>query len=124
MTMKLALFVLTSVVLSALAQITMKFGMSRPTVQSVFHGSDRIDLIWTVGTSPGVLGGLALYVLSVVFWLTVLARLDVSQAYPFVGLGFLITMTFGFLFLGEPLGLQKVVGTALVAAGVFLVAKA
>lgn len=122
--MKLIVFVLTSVVLSAMAQITMKFGVSRPTVQDAFHGSSKVDLIWAIGTSPGVLGGLALYVLSVVFWLTVLARLDVSQAYPFVGLGFLITMTFGFLFLGEPLGFQKLVGTTLVAAGVYFVAKA
>jgi len=48
----------------------------------------------------------------------------VSRAYPFVGLGFLITMSFGYLFLGEPLGLQKILGTLLVTAGVYLVANA
>lgn len=124
MTLTLGAFLLISVSLSALAQIVMKYGMSAPTIQTAFHGADRLTLAWSIGSSPGVLAGLALYVLSVAFWLHVLAKLDVSQAYPFVGLGFLITMLFGFLFLGEPLSMQKVLGTALVATGVFLVAKA
>ncbi len=66
--------------------------------------------------------GLALYASSVGLWLSVLVREDVSRVYPFVGLGFVVTMAFAYLFLGESLTMQKVIGTLLVAVGVYVVA--
>jgi multidrug transporter EmrE-like cation transporter len=51
-----------------------------------------------------------------------LARIDVSVAYAFVALGFLLTMALGSLLLGEPLTLSKLSGTLLVVLGVWLVA--
>jgi multidrug transporter EmrE-like cation transporter len=71
-----------------------------------------------------VIGGLFLYGLSAAIWLFVLARLDVSVAYPFVALGFLLTMVLGCLLFGEPLTARKLIGTMLVMFGVYLVAAA
>jgi len=112
------------VLMSALAQVTLKAGMSSSSVQSALGGGFGLETVLTVAQSPGVIGGLALYGASVAGLLAVLAQIDVSRAYPFVGLGFLVTMSFGYLFLGEPLNLQKVLGTLLVTAGVYLVANA
>lgn len=73
--------------------------------------------------SPQVVGGLALYALGAIVWLFVLAKVDVSFAYPFVGLGFILTMLLGWWWLNEPVDLTRVVGTLLVASGVFLVSR-
>lgn len=124
MSIQLVSYILISVTLSALAQIAMKFGMSQPGVQSALGQTDALRIAWSVGTSPGVVGGVSLYVLSVFFWLWVLSKVDVSQAYPFVSLGFLLTMVFAYLILGESLNPAKVIGTLLVCGGVFLVARA
>jgi multidrug transporter EmrE-like cation transporter len=124
MSVQLYIFLIVSVLMSALAQVTLKAGMSSGSVQSAVSSGFGMDTILTVAQSPGVIGGLALYGASVAVWLAVLAQIDVSRAYPFVGLGFLVTMSFGYLFLGEPLNLQKVLGTLLVTAGVYLVANA
>jgi multidrug transporter EmrE-like cation transporter len=124
MTLQLYVFLVISVLMSALAQVALKAGMSSPSVKEAIDQGFGLDTILTVARSGGVIGGLALYGASVAVWLAVLARIDVSRAYPFVGLGFLITMGFGYLFLGEPLGPQKILGTLLVAGGVYLVANA
>ena len=42
-----------------------------------------------------MVAGLALYGLGAMVWLYVLARLPLSAAYPFVGLGFILTMVLG-----------------------------
>lgn len=122
MTSQVLIFVLISVTLSSSAQLAMKFGMSRPAIQAALAGNDTGATIWAVATSLGVIGGLTLYGLSMLFWLWILSKIDVSQAYPFVSLGFLVIMIFAHLFLGESLGAQRVVGTLFVLAGVFLVA--
>ena len=46
-----------------------------------------------------------------------------SMAYPFVGLGFVMTMLLGWAFLNEDIGLLRIVGTLLIVAGVVLVSR-
>ena len=116
--------VLISVTLASLGQVSMKFGMSRPGVQVALGGSDMAHIFWSVVTSPAVIGGIALYVFSVVFWLWVLSKTDVSQAYPLASLGFLLTAVFAYFVLGESLGPSRITGTLLVLAGVYLVTRA
>lgn len=114
--------ILGSVAMSALAQILLRHGMSRPSVQAALGQGETVPAVLAIATSPGVIGGLALYGLGAMVWLLVLARVPVSMAYAFVALGFLLTMALGCLVLGEVLTLRKVAGTLLVAAGVWLVA--
>jgi multidrug transporter EmrE-like cation transporter len=113
--------ILVSVSCSALAQISLKYGMGRPAVQAVLGGR-TIPIMLAVASSPMVWFGLFLYGFSALMWLFVLARIDVSVAYAFVSLGFLLTMALGFLVLGEPLTLPKLAGTLLIMLGVWLVA--
>jgi multidrug transporter EmrE-like cation transporter len=123
MTTRLRLFVFSAVVLSAFAQIILKHGMSHPDVKRALVSENLLRIIRSVMTNWLVVGGLAMYLVSMAFWLLVLAKLDVSQAYPFVGAGFLITMAFGYLFLGESISLSRLVGTVLVALGIIFVSK-
>jgi multidrug transporter EmrE-like cation transporter len=121
MTVRIFAMVLFSVGLSALAQIAMKRGMSSADIQR--HIDTPIQaLISAAGNGPVVLG-LAMYAVSAVAWLLVLARLDVSLAYPFVALGFVVTMLLGALLLGEEIGPLRIAGTMLVGCGVILLAR-
>jgi multidrug transporter EmrE-like cation transporter len=116
---------LISVVMSALAQMSFKWGMSRPAMQSVLGAGERdlTALLTQLVTNPGVLTGFALYGTSALLWLLVLARVDLSVAYPFVGLGFVFTMLAGALLFHEPVTLVRFAGTVLVIGGVALVAR-
>lgn len=114
--------ILGSVAMSAFAQVLLRFGMSRASVQAALAEGGAWSVAWTIGTTPAVIGGLALYGFGAVVWLFVLARVPVSFAYAFVSLGFLLTMALGCLLLGEPLTARKLAGTLLVASGVWLVA--
>jgi multidrug transporter EmrE-like cation transporter len=122
MTLALYGLILFSVALSAGAQIVLKTGMSSPAVQAALAGGTRLDALVGIATSWGVILGLAMYGFGAVLWLFVLARIDVSKAYPFVGLGFLLTMAMGYFLLAEPVTVTRLLGTVLVAAGVYLVA--
>lgn len=114
--------ILISVSLSVVAQILLKHGMSNSAVQTALN-SDAITAGITVFTNMSVIAGLSAYVASAGIWLLVLSKIDVSKAYPFVGIGFIGTMLFAYWFLNEPLTATKVVGTLLVLAGVLLVSQ-
>jgi drug/metabolite transporter (DMT)-like permease len=124
MTIANFLLILTSVVLSAVAQLSFKIGVSSERLQTALERDEWIQI--GIGTllSPNVLVGLALYGLGTVLWLGVLSRVELSQAYPFVGLGFVLTAAMGWLLLGETMSLSRLGGTLLIVGGIFLVARA
>lgn len=122
MTIKVFFLIIFSVSLSAFAQISLKLGMSGLPVQSGLHENAAIPgLLLQIFTTPYVLVGLSMYMLGAVLWLFVLARLDVSMAYPFIGIGFIITMLLGAMLLGETLSINRIIGTLLVVGGVTLI---
>lgn len=115
--------VFASVLMSAAAQIVLKAGMSSPAVAGTLGSAPAWHSVLTALTQPLVLAGLLLYFGSALVWLLVLARMDVSIAYPFVGLGMVLTMLFAWVVHDEPLTVAKVVGTLLIGAGVVVVAR-
>lgn len=113
--------ILFSVTLSACAQVLFKLGVA-PVPGPVGNPSLIGAVIGTL-LRPGVLGGLALYGIGTVVWLRALAQTELSQAYPFVGLGFVMTAMLGHLVFNEALGPTRLIGIALVIAGVVLVGR-
>jgi multidrug transporter EmrE-like cation transporter len=113
--------ILVSVSLSALAQVSLKFGVGGATSVGDNKGS-AITAMAHAFLTPGVFGGLALYGLGMLLWLTVLRRIDVSQAYPFIGLGIALTSVLGYGLFGEMLGPQRIIGMLVVIGGIIVVA--
>ena len=119
----LILLILCSVLLSSIAQIVLKTGMSNPSVLQAMQSQSAMQAFIAITTNVYVIGGLALYFASAAVWLLVLARVDVSFAYPFVGLGFVVTMLLAFFINGEVLSTTKIVGTLFIAIGVAIMAQ-
>lgn len=117
------LLILASISLSAVAQVMLKLGMSSAGVKHALAGQSTPDMVLAVLLSPAVLLGLSLYGFGAMVWLGVLARAEVSQAYPFVGLGFIATALVGYFVFGDNMSALRIGGTLLVIAGVFLIAR-
>lgn len=111
-----------SVALSVAAQFSLKAGMASAPVQAVLHEPLRANAVLVTLTNPAIALGFVLYCLGAIVWLAVLARWDVSKAYPLVGMGFVGSLGIGAL-LGEHVSWQRLVGVALICAGVWLTAR-
>ncbi|MBA4267212.1 MAG: hypothetical protein C0453_19215, partial [Comamonadaceae bacterium] len=97
--------------------------MSAPEVVKTISGTVRPIQLVGILFHPWVMGGLVLYFGAALVWLVVLSRVEVSLAYPFVGLGFIVTMLLGWSLLGETLSLPRLLGTLLIAGGVVVLAR-
>lgn len=117
------LLILLSVAISAAAQMALKAGMSALGVQQALAGPLGPMTVVRVLFEPFVFLGLFLYFIGALVWLLVLARVEVSFAYPFVALGFVLTAIGGRVVFGDSLGLAKVIGVLLISAGVVVLAR-
>ena len=114
--------ILTSVALNAVAQLLLKQGMlSVARFEQDLAGLTA--LLPRAALNPFVIGGVGCYVLSFWLWLLVLARVEVSAAYPFLSIGFVIAAIAGYLLLNESLGLERILGIALICGGVILISR-
>ena len=74
--------------------------------------------------NPWILSGLASAFLASLAWMAAMTKFDLSYAYPFMSLAFVIVMGIGAAFFGETVNLSKVAGTLLVIGGLVLIARA
>lgn len=113
---------LISIVFSVAAQFCLKAGMSSNSVRTAMEAKISIQGVFTLISSPYIVAGFMLYGMGAMIWLAVLARWDVSKAYPIVGLGFVLAALIG-LTQGENISLLRMAGIVLIVSGVAVVAR-
>ena len=112
--------IFSSVLLASGAQLALKIGVGSASNRSV---QDPVAEMLTMIQSPATLVGLAMYGSAALLWLFVLARAPLSLVYPFVGIGFIITMMIGYFYFGETVSASRTIGTLMIATGCILVAR-
>jgi len=120
--MNTLLIAILSIAISVAAQFSLKAGMSSAQVKAVLGQPFGLQTVLTVFFDKFVLGGFVLYGVGAIVWLAVLSKWDVSKAYPLVGLGFALTVVVGYV-LGENVTFARIMGVALICAGVFVMGR-
>ena len=116
--------ILLTVALSALAQVCLKLGAATINHDKI-TGTNFQTLLYTAGAllEPVLILGLTMYALSALSWIWVLSKTDISVAYPFVSLSFVLTLFFGVWLFGESLTSTKIIGTTLIVVGCVFILK-
>lgn len=112
--------VFISVTLSAAAQTAFKSGVNR---LDLAPDAGVMQQAMAFLTSPFVLTGLALYGVGTLLWLSALRHADLSLVYPFVSISFVMVSISGIVFLNEPVQAQRVIGLALIIAGLLVMSR-
>ena len=114
--------ILLGVLLNASAQLALKQGM-RSIGYFGFRLENLARVLHAVSSSPFILAGLACYLISVVVWLLVLSRVEVSFAYPLLSIGYIVTAFAGNLWFAEAINLSRWSGIAVICLGVWLITR-
>lgn len=114
--------ILLGVMLNAGAQLLLKAGMSQ-IGHFEFTTANAVPIGLKVMGNLPIVGGLFMYVVSVVVWLLVLSRVQVSFAYPMLSIGYIVNALAANYFFGEPLTSMRMIGIFIIISGVYLVAR-
>jgi len=114
--------ILLGVLLNAGAQLLLKEGTSRVGYFE-FAWANAVPVGMQLAANPFVLAGLATYVVSVVVWLLVLSRVEVSYAYPLLSVGYIVNAVAAYYLFQENLSLARITGILIIIAGVYLVTR-
>jgi multidrug transporter EmrE-like cation transporter len=118
------IWVLSGVLLNAVAQLLLKAGAKSAGEISMSAGGAALwRTAWGLAFHPGILGGLACYAVSVVVWIVALSRVEVSIAYPMLSIGYVVNALLAWWLFGEAVNLQRWLGIGVIIVGGILVAR-
>lgn len=114
------IYILISVLTSAAGQLLLKKGMNSmgPVTLSL---NQLPSILWQMGTNPSVVIGLIIYLAGTVFWLAALSRVDLSYAYPFASISYVIMLVASWLMFDEKITLFRIIGSVVIGVGVLLI---
>jgi multidrug transporter EmrE-like cation transporter len=119
---KYFLFIVITVVLNAASQLLMKTGMSQ-VGQAELSASRVGSLLLTAATNPFVILGLTTMTISMGTHLMSLSRFDVSFAFPFLSIAYVIVAVWGHFFLGEAISTTRMLGIGTIILGTVILAR-
>ncbi|MHB8534450.1 MAG: SMR family transporter [Sulfuricaulis sp.] len=114
--------IMLGVLLNAGAQLLLKEGMRRIGYFE-FVWANAVPIGLQVAANPFVLAGIFAYIVSVLVWLLVLSRVEVSFAYPLLSVGYIVNAVAGYYLFQENLSLTRITGILIIVAGVYLVTR-
>ncbi|MEK8131065.1 EamA family transporter [Paenibacillus filicis] len=114
------ILVFISIILSAIAQIAMKFGTNRI---GDFETFSLLEKLCKYFTNFYVIIGFLFYGVSAVIWVVAISKIPLSIAYPMVGFSYVIVVALSVLFLNEQISLIKIIGLLLIISGVITISK-
>ena len=115
--------ILLGVAMNAAAQLLLKTATRPLAAFTLFNVDTLMKSVAILALSVPFWAGMMCYAFSICVWLAALSKAPVSVAYPMLSLGYVVVAAASALWLGESLTLMKVLGIALICAGVLLVSR-
>jgi multidrug transporter EmrE-like cation transporter len=112
-------FIVLTIFLTVYGQLIIKWQVGQAGAMPVSLGAKLIFLLH-VCLNPWVVSGFAAAFLASICWIAAMTKFNLSHAYPFMGLSFVLVLIGSGLFFGESITPLKIAGTALIVLGIIV----
>ena len=85
---------------------------------------DKFKFLISLLFDPAIFSGFAAAFLASLAWMAAMTKFDLSHAYPFMSLNFVVVLLLSGLILSEPMSIQKTIGVGLIVIGTVVAARA
>lgn len=116
------LYILATVLFTAYGQLIVKWRV-------VKHGALPVEpiakfkFLLQLLLDPAIMSGMVAAILASLAWMAAMTKFELSHAYPFMSLNFVIVLLLSGWLLSEPVTAQKILGVGLIVAGTVVAAR-
>ena len=112
-------FIFLTILLGLYGQVVLKWQVNLAG-QPPSDWPERAAYVLKMLFNPWVLSSLAAAFLGMLSWILALGRADLSYAYPFTSLAFVLVLLASAVLFREPITITKLVGMMLIVAGIII----
>lgn len=119
--MKVILLALAAPVIGTLGQMLLKYGMGQVGSITRSDFDSPISLASSIFMNRWILMAIPLYIIGFVIWLIVLSKLDLSYAYGFLALTYVLIPLMSWFTFGESIPLMRWIGIGGVCISIIII---
>ena len=112
-------YVFITILFTVYGQLVLKWQINQVGQLPVDLNQKVIFLIKLL-LNPWVLSGFVSAFVAALAWMAAMTKLDLSHAYPFMSLAFVLVLFLSVFFFNEPLTWPKIAGMALIVGGILV----
>lgn len=113
------LYIFYAILLATYAQVIIKWRVSSNAVVTS-GATEKLTFLLSMLYDPWVVSAIFGTFIGALSWMAAMTKFELSYAYPFVSLSFVLVLLVSIVFLNESLTLYKVIGVILIVAGVIV----
>jgi multidrug transporter EmrE-like cation transporter len=116
------IYILLTVIFTVIGQIMLKWRMDKlgALPSELFN---KILFLAKAFMDPFIIISLGSAFIASVFWMAAMTKFDISYAYPFMSLSYVIVLVASFVLFKEPITMYKIAGLLCIAVGIVLTSK-
>ncbi|WP_431086523.1 EamA family transporter [Paenibacillus sp. 8b26] len=113
------IYILGTILFTVYGQLAMKWKIS-------FYGSlpaslgEKVFFLFKLILDPIIFSSLVSAFIASLFWMAAMTKFNISYAYPFMSLSYVLVFVFSAFIFKEPITLYKVVGLLFVVVGILI----
>jgi multidrug transporter EmrE-like cation transporter len=116
------LYIAATIALTVFGQIAIKMQVLKAGALPA-AGSDKLLFLFKLLLNPWIIAAFAAAFLASVTWMGAMSKFQLSHAYPFMALNFVIVLGLSAWLFHEPLSLTRLAGVALICVGTVIAAQ-
>ena len=113
-------YILLSIFLGVVSQLIIKWKMSEFSFKDSDTIYDKFSFAFSMLFDPYIVISLILTLLAGLAWMIAMTKFDISYAYPYTILGFVLILIFSAFLFDEPITWQKMVGLVFITIGLLI----
>jgi multidrug transporter EmrE-like cation transporter len=113
------LYIATAIIAMTYGQLVVKWQMNIAGALPI-EVSEKFFFLIKMFLNPWILSAVLATLITSIAWMAAMTKFDLSFAYPFMGLTFIMVMLLSTIFFQEPLTWQKISGASLILAGIII----
>jgi multidrug transporter EmrE-like cation transporter len=116
------LYIFSTIVFTVFGQLVLKWRISKYG-EFPLQMNEKLIYLAKLFLDPFLVSGLASAFIASIFWLAVLTKFEISYAYPFISIAFVLVLLFSVFMFKETLTIQKVVGMMFIVLGIVITSR-
>lgn len=116
------LYIFGCIIFTVYGQIILKWRMSlKPPIPKVLP--EITIYLLNIFLDPYILSAFLAAFIASLFWIVAMTKFEISTAYPFMSLSFVLVFILSGFFLGETISIGKIIGLAFILIGLIISVK-
>ena len=116
-------YIFLSIILGVISQLIVKWKMGAVDFEEGASFIDKSIVVLYMLLNPYIILSIMLTFLAGLAWMMAMTKFEISYAYPFTSLGFVLILFLSALLLGEAMTWPKVVGSIFITVGIIISSK-